>query len=205
MAFVRMASLDTSAVTAIAQDAQGFLWFGTQSNLLRWDGYQLHTYARNPDTAGSLPDNFIRSLLVDDRGQLWVGSNSGGLSRYDPQSDGFVSFPVGAKGTSDGTISVLISDHRGGLWIGTGHGMDHLDGATGRINPVAANLPQDTITALLLDHAGALWVEHARGCCAARALTASSSHIPCRHPKAVLRSSGPCTRIRPDAFGLASI
>jgi diguanylate cyclase (GGDEF)-like protein len=163
MAFVRMASLETSAVTAIAQDTQGFLWFGTQSNLLRWDGYQLRTYARNPDAAGSLPDNFIRSLLVDDRGQLWVGSNSGGLSRYDPQTDGFTSFPVGPNGTSDGTISVLISDHHGGLWIGTGHGIDHLDGATGRIDPPDINLPRDTITALLLDHAGTLWVGTRKG------------------------------------------
>jgi diguanylate cyclase (GGDEF)-like protein len=163
LAFLRMASLETSAVTAIAQDTQGFLWFGTQSNLLRWDGYRLHTYARNPDAAGSLPDNFIRSLLVDDRGQLWVGSNSGGLSRYDPQTDGFASFPVGAGGTSDGTISVLISDRRGGLWIGTGHGIDHLDGGTGRIDPPDANLPRDNITALLLDHAGTLWVGTRKG------------------------------------------
>jgi diguanylate cyclase (GGDEF)-like protein len=163
MAFARMASLETSAVTAMAQDKQGFLWFGTQSNLLRWDGYQLRTYARNPDAAGSLPDNFIRSLLVDDRGQLWVGSNSGGLSRYDPQTDGFTSFPVGPNGTSDGTISVLISDRHGGLWIGTGHGMNHLDGATGRIDPPDANLPRATITALLLDHAGTLWVGTRKG------------------------------------------
>jgi diguanylate cyclase (GGDEF)-like protein len=163
MVFERMASLETSAVTAIAQDPQGFLWFGTQSNLLRWDGYQLHPYARNPDAAGSLPDNFIRSLLVDERGRLWVGSNSGGLSRYDPRTDGFVSFPVGANGTSDGTISVLISDRRGGLWIGTGHGIDHLDGATGRIDPPDTNLPRDTITALLLDHAGTLWVGTRKG------------------------------------------
>jgi diguanylate cyclase (GGDEF)-like protein len=163
MVFERMASLETSAVTAIAQDPQGFLWFGTQSNLLRWDGYQLRPYARNPDATGSLPDNFIRSLLVDERGQLWVGSNSGGLSRYDPQTDGFVSFPVGANGTSDGTISVLISDRRGGLWIGTGHGIDHLDGATGRIDLPDANLPRDTITALLLDHAGTLWVGTRKG------------------------------------------
>jgi diguanylate cyclase (GGDEF)-like protein len=163
MVFVRMASLETSAVTAIAQDPQGFLWFGTQSNLLRWDGYQLRTYARNPDAAGSLPDNFIRSLLVDDRGQLWVGTNSGGLSRYDPQIDGFVSFPVGPKGTSDGTISVLISDHHSGLWIGTGHGIDHMNGTTGRIDPPDANLPRDTIAALLLDRAGALWAGTRKG------------------------------------------
>jgi diguanylate cyclase (GGDEF)-like protein len=163
MAFVRMASLETSAVTAIAQDTQGFLWFGTQSNLLRWDGYTLHTYARNPDAAGSLPDNFIRALLVDDRGQLWVGTNSGGLSRYDPQTDGFVSFPVGANGTSDGRISALISDRRGGLWIGTGHGIDHLDGATGRIDPPDVHLPRDAITTLLLDHAGTLWAGTRKG------------------------------------------
>jgi diguanylate cyclase (GGDEF)-like protein len=163
MAFVRMASSETSAVTAIAQDAQGFLWFGTQSNLLRWDGYRLRTYARNPDAAGSLTDTFIRSLLVDDRGQLWVGTNSGGLSRYDPQTDGFVSMPVGDNGTSDGTISVLISDRRGGLWIGTGHGIDHLDGATGRISPADPNLPRETITALLLDRAGTLWAGTRKG------------------------------------------
>jgi diguanylate cyclase (GGDEF)-like protein len=163
MVFVRMTSLETSAVTAIAQDRQGFLWFGTQSNLLRWDGYQLRTYAKNPDAAGSLPDNFIRSLLVDDRGQLWVGTNSGGLSRYDPQIDGFVSFPVGPKGTSDGTISVLISDHHSGLWIGTRHGIDHMNGSTGRIDPPDANLPRDTITALLLDRADTLWAGTRKG------------------------------------------
>jgi diguanylate cyclase (GGDEF)-like protein len=157
MAFMRMTTLGTAAVMAIAQDGQGFLWFGTQSNLLRWDGYQLHTYARNPDAPGSLPDNFIRSLLVDDRGQLWVGTNAGGLSRYDPDSDGFVSYPVGPQGTSDGTIMALTSDHRGGLWIGTGHGIDHLNGATGRIDPQDPGMPRDFIAALALDETGALW------------------------------------------------
>jgi len=157
MAFVRMGSLETAAVTAIAQDRQGFLWFGTQSNLLRWDGYQLHTYARNPDAPGSLPDNFIRSLLVDDHGQLWVGTNSGGLSRYDPDTDGFVSYPVGPEGTSDGAILALLTDRRGGLWIGTGHGIDHLNAATGRIDPTDANLPRDFVAALAFDESGALW------------------------------------------------
>jgi diguanylate cyclase (GGDEF)-like protein len=157
MAFDRMGSLETAAVTAIAQDGQGFLWLGTQSNLLRWDGYQLHTYARNPDAPGSLRDNFIESLLVDDRGQLWVGTNSGGLSRYDPETDGFVSYPIGPGGTSDGTINALLSDRHGGLWIGTGHGIDHLNAATGRIDPLDANLPRDSIVALALDESGALW------------------------------------------------
>jgi diguanylate cyclase (GGDEF)-like protein len=157
LAFVHMDSVETAAVNAIAQDPQGFLWFGTQSNLLRWDGYQFHTYARNPDAPGSLPDNYIRSLLVDARGRLWVGTNAGGLSRYDPETDSFVSYPVGAGGTSDGTIRVLVSDRHGGLWIGTGHGVDHLDGATLRIDPPAAGRREDAVTALVLDRNGTLW------------------------------------------------
>ena len=157
LAFVRLPFIETVAVTATAQDAQGFLWFGTQSNLLRWDGYRLRTYARNPDAPGSLPDNYIRSLLVDDSGRLWVGTNSGGLSRYDPQSDGFISVPVGPGGTRDGTIPALISDGHNGLWIGTGHGIDHLNGATTRIDSAPAMGPEDSISALLLDLKGTLW------------------------------------------------
>jgi diguanylate cyclase (GGDEF)-like protein len=163
LVFVRMPALETAAVMAIAQDRQGFLWFGTQSNLLRWDGYHLRTYAQDPEVAGSLPDNFIRSLLIDDRGALWVGTNSGGLSRYDPQTDGFVNFPVGTGGTRDGTVSALISDRHGGLWIGTGHGIDHLDATTGRIDAPDDSSPPAAIGALLLDHAGTLWAGTAKG------------------------------------------
>jgi diguanylate cyclase (GGDEF)-like protein len=163
LAFVRLPFTETSAVTATAQDAQGFLWFGTQSNLLRWDGYRLRTYARNPDAPGSLPDNYIRNLLVDDSGRLWVGTNSGGLSRYDPQSDGFISVPVGPGGTRDGTIWALISDGHNGLWIGTGHGIDHLNGATTHIDSAAAMGPEDSISALLLDRTGALWAGTRQG------------------------------------------
>jgi len=78
LVFQHLAELETMAVGAIAQDPQGFLWFGTQTTLLRWDGVRLRSYARNPEASGSLADNFIRSLLVDESGRIWVGSNSGG-------------------------------------------------------------------------------------------------------------------------------
>jgi diguanylate cyclase (GGDEF)-like protein len=161
--FVRMPSLDTEAVMAIAQDGQGFLWFGTQSNLLRWDGYRLRTYARSPEAAGSLPDNFIRSLLVDERGRLWVGTNAGGLSRYDPQADGFVSLPIGAGGTSDGMVAALHSDGHGGLWIGTGHGVDHLDGATQKVDAPSGRGATAPIGSLLQDRDGVLWAGSRKG------------------------------------------
>jgi len=161
--YLRMPWLEASAVTAIAQDPQGFLWFGTQSNLLRWDGYRLRTYVQNPELPGSLPDNFIRSLLVDEKGHLWVGTNSGGISRYEPQTDAFVSIPVGPGGTRDGQIPCLAADRRGGLWIGTGTGLEHLDGATGRVDSDNQALPRGSISALLVAHDGALWVGTRKG------------------------------------------
>ncbi len=155
--FLNMPSTETAGIWSIAQDQQGFLWLGTDSGLMRWDGYRLRSYVQDPGTPGSLPDNYIRNLLVDERGQLWVGTNAGGLNRYDPEHDAFVSIPVGAGGTRAGNLIALISDGAGGLWIGTSKGIDHLDGKSGQIDPPDRRLPDVAISALLLDRQGTLW------------------------------------------------
>jgi len=158
MVFLRMAPLETAGVIAVAQDRQGFLWFGTQSNLLRWDGYHLRAYAQNPEVPGSLPDNYIRSLYMDEQDRLWVGSNAGGLSRYDAQTDTFISYPVGPGGTRDGNISALASDGAGGIWIGTRQGLEHYNGKTQKMDPPDEQVPPMSILSLLLDHEGNLWI-----------------------------------------------
>ncbi len=61
-----------SEVWAIAQDPLGFLWFGTQNGLCKYDGYSFTTYRHNPNDDGSLRDNYILSLFVDSGGTLWV-------------------------------------------------------------------------------------------------------------------------------------
>jgi len=163
LAFAPVSHSETVAVTAMAQDSEGFIWFATQSNLLRWDGYRMRPYARNPDAPGSLPDNYIRCLLIDGAGRLWVGTNSAGLSRYDAQSDGFIEIPVGPGGTRDGVMMALVSDGHNGVWVGTGHGVDHVDGATMRVDTTAAQRSDDSITALLLDRTGTLWAGTRQG------------------------------------------
>jgi len=146
--------------TAIVQDPQGFIWLGTQSGLVRWDGYRYRRYAADAQTPGSLPDSFILALHIDERGQLWIGTSAGGLARYDAERDNFVvaAGPAGMKGTA---VLSITGDGSGGLWVGTEGGLDHLDARHQNQLTALANtdgLPDGGVQAVLNDHEGTLWV-----------------------------------------------
>ena len=65
------------------QDSQGYLWFGTQDGLNRYDGYHFTIFRPDPDDPSSLNDRIINSIVEDTSGNLWVGTTLGGLNRYD--------------------------------------------------------------------------------------------------------------------------
>lgn len=75
--------LAQESVLAVAQDAEGFMWFGSQAGLSRFDGYRVTTYRNVVSDSRSLVNNWVRVLHVDHSGRLWIGTD-GGLDRYDP-------------------------------------------------------------------------------------------------------------------------
>ena len=150
---------------ALAQDADGFLWVGTQGGLARWDGYRFHGYQPDPKVPGSLPDSYIQTLHLDPTGRLWVGTSGGGLVRYDPDHDDFV--PVALEPTVTGGrthIGAIADDGAGGLWVGTDSGLFDLTPDTGAIRALhhddgtPGSLPDGHVQAVLRDRAGRLWV-----------------------------------------------
>jgi ligand-binding sensor domain-containing protein len=68
--------LSQSSVEHILQDRLGFLWFGTQEGLNRYDGYRF-TVHRARDLPGFLGDHSITALIEGRRGDLWVGTSRG--------------------------------------------------------------------------------------------------------------------------------
>jgi ligand-binding sensor domain-containing protein len=58
--------LSQSAITCIFQDSKGFMWFGTQDGLNRYDGYNFKIFKNDPDDTTSLSDNFIFSIYEDE-------------------------------------------------------------------------------------------------------------------------------------------
>ena len=82
--------LSQSVVNVILQDRRGFLWFGTQDGLNRYDGYNFKVYKPNPEDPNSLSDGWIELLYEDSDGYLWIGTYQGGLNMYNPNTDTFI-------------------------------------------------------------------------------------------------------------------
>ena len=155
--------LANSALTAIVQDSDGFLWMGSQSGLMRFDGYRFRTYLHDPQDAGSIPSNFVQSMFADARGMLWVGTANAGLARFDPRTGRFVSYPVGGpRGTRTADLEAIIDDGKDGLWVGTDGGLDHLSVPTGEIthydSPRGDSLAHDHVLGLHRESSGSLLV-----------------------------------------------
>ena len=66
-------------VMAILQDRVGFMWFGTQAGLNRYDGVEMAVYRHDPGDPASLSHNLVYALSEDPSGDLWIGTVGGGL------------------------------------------------------------------------------------------------------------------------------
>jgi ligand-binding sensor domain-containing protein/signal transduction histidine kinase/CheY-like chemotaxis protein/HPt (histidine-containing phosphotransfer) domain-containing protein len=158
-------------VLAIVQDADGFMWFATQTGLSRYDGYRMTNYRNQVGDPRTLAHNYIRALFVDGKGQLWVGTD-GGLDRFEPTTQTFTHFvPEEPRRLGNGNrrVMAILDDRKGGMWIATGDGLQHFDPASGKFQTWhrepgdAASLVDDRVSALALDAGGRLWIGTSAG------------------------------------------
>ena len=164
--------LAQSNATSIAQDRHGFMWFGTQDGLHRFDGYRFRLFTNDPDDPKSLSVSFVRFLYVDHLGALWVGAENGGLNRFEEATETFVRYRHNAEdrtSLSNDTVYDIKEDASGYLWVATARGLNRFDRETGAFerwnedNDRNLALPSSSITALSLDKSDGLWVGTDKG------------------------------------------
>jgi ligand-binding sensor domain-containing protein/signal transduction histidine kinase len=173
--------LTQTRVAQIVQDDQGFLWFGTQNGLNRFDGYKFRGFTHEPDRRDSLGGVFVYSLFKDRSGAIWVGTDQS-LDRYDSATESFTHFRVDPRNP---IVTHISQDRDGLLWLATGRGLFRLDTNSGASTRFAHNpgdafsLPSDDVKFSGEDRAGGFWVATSKGLVAFdRATGKVTFHVP---------------------------
>jgi signal transduction histidine kinase/ligand-binding sensor domain-containing protein/CheY-like chemotaxis protein len=160
--------LSQSNVYDILQDSQGFMWFGTEDGLNKYDGYDFTVYKHDPNNPSSISHNYIWSLYEDRSGVMWVGTWGGGLNKFDRQKDKFTHYhydPDDSNCLTDNTIMSIIEDKNGLLWIGTMYGgLNKFEPQTGKFTHIKHNpgnpnsLSNNSIITIYEDNSGIIWI-----------------------------------------------
>lgn len=109
--------LSHNTVHCSLQDRKGFMWFGTEDGLNRFDGYSFRVYrynARSVKEGGLLNDQVV-SLFEDSKGRIWI-CTVGGICYYDYETDLFHTFEVNDQPAPYHSENVL-EDKEGYLWF----------------------------------------------------------------------------------------
>ena len=111
--------LPTSEVNDVAQTEEGFIWVGSYSGLIRYDG---NTFERIDSTSGIAS---VTCLHVDSRNRLWIGTNDSGIAVMD--SGGIVKSFSKSDGLRSASVREICEDASGRIYAATTHGLAVID------------------------------------------------------------------------------
>ena len=171
--FTRISTADGLSQTRVAQivqDNRGFIWFGTQYGLNRYDGYKFKVFVHDPRRLNSLGGVFVTSLFKDRSGAIWVGCAQS-LDKFDPITETFTHYRVDPDNPEGlpGTVVNISQGSDGMLWLATGTGLHRLDPTTGQIlhyrhDPKdASSLSSNDVMSSGEDKMGTFWVGTSQG------------------------------------------
>lgn len=165
--------LSDNTVYSIVQDQTGFMWFGTQNGLNKFDGYQFTVYRNDPFDPTSVSNDNAGNIYIDHDGYIWVGTWGGGVDRLDPRTGQFKNYtlnPNDPNSLSSDRVQTIFQDSRGTVWIGTsGGGLNKLDSQTDTFTHYLPNpnnpfsISNDRIWRIDEDRDGYLWIATSNG------------------------------------------
>jgi len=169
--FTNDLALSQNAINCVLQDHNGFLWIGTWSGLIKYNGHATTVYHAG-NQPGKLKSNQISALYEDSNNNLWIGTVRGGLYLYKEDQKGFIQFASTDKPNSlvNNNVRAIQEDKEGNLWIGTEGGLSVLTKQDSsfhnfKFSTGSQGLPHNFISYLFLSSSGRLWVGTGKGLC----------------------------------------
>lgn len=144
--------LPPGTISDIWQTRDGFIWLGTQTGLVRFDGAR---FTSAETLFPKLPENvWIRTGYQDPSGVLWIGTNDAGLFRLEDRNVEHFSTKEGLPADQ---VSCIVPGASGTLWLCTAGGLARISGE--KIEAVRqADLPNHQIRTACMASDGRLWV-----------------------------------------------
>jgi ligand-binding sensor domain-containing protein/serine phosphatase RsbU (regulator of sigma subunit) len=186
--------LSQSVVNCIFQDSQGFLWFGTQNGLNRFDGYDFGNFLKNPSDPSSLIDNWVYAICEDNSGNLWIGTKKG-LAKYNRKSNKFQEVEYKPKGRfiPNNTVNSLCTSSDGKILVNTNGMLIIIEPETLNCSHFQTNFPEDRSIfdqsrPIIEDKHGNIWFGTNSGLCKFTRKTSKFSYFKV-DPEQVLSGS----------------
>ena len=164
--------LSQSSIYSICMDRTGFMWFGTEDGLNKYDGYTFKVYKNERENLNSLSYNYVKTVFEDRSGNIWIGTYGGGLNRFNNDIEQFERFfhePENPASLSDNFINVIYEDKYGAIWIGTETGLNKILWNRSEDSSISferffhdpadsSSLSNNRVTSIVEDGEGRLWV-----------------------------------------------
>lgn len=151
--------LTSNSVNAILKDRNGFMWFGTEDGLNRFDGQNFVAYHHKDVDSTSIGRGPVIAMTQDKTGNIWLATNLT-LSVYNLNVDSFINFDF----SKYGWIISLCADHAGKIWVGTYGGLYSFDPVSKNVKAFKADtknrykLNSNTIQCIFEDSRQNVWV-----------------------------------------------
>jgi ligand-binding sensor domain-containing protein len=160
--------LPDNTVNCVYQDSKGFMWFGTNDGLCRYDGYSISVFRNDPEVPSSISDNVIMDIKEDGKGKLLIGTRNGGLNIFDINKETFTHFNSGSASyhsLSNNNVRTIFVDNKGRIWIGTlGGGLFYFNQEEGKFkqyrhdNKDKQSISDDYVYSIIGASPGKLWI-----------------------------------------------
>lgn len=145
--------LPQNSINAMTQTPDGYLWFGTEEGLARFDGLRVTVY----DTPHfqALKDNYIYAITPGRDGSLWIGTRTGVVR----MKDGVFQTFLAAKSP----IGTILESKDGAIWVGGLDGLYQLKDNQVRHFTTADGLPGEGVSSIVEGREGVLWIGTSKG------------------------------------------
>lgn len=137
--FYDQSAMSSSMLSSIAQDAQGYLWIGSNYGLMRFDGNSFKSWIHTDNKKNTLVDNRVLKVLVVDKDIVCIAT-ANGLQTYNQTTRTFTLAKLPNK-DFNGYISDVCKTSKGTiLCIASGVGIYELNKTDNTLTPTLTNV-----------------------------------------------------------------